>query len=99
MSRITEAARGAVCQVRIPGVCNYDPTTVTFAHYRGEGSGAGTALKPCDYIGADACSSCHDALDGRARSEFTRQDLDEFHRIGIVRTLAKNHRAGVLPEV
>lgn len=34
MSRITESARGEICQVRIPGVCTYGPETVIWSHAR-----------------------------------------------------------------
>ena len=62
MSKITQSAKGEECQVRIPGVCNYDPATVVFAHIGGGGMGT----KQPDTEGAYCCSSCHDVLDGRA---------------------------------
>jgi len=96
MSRITEAARGSPCRVRIPGYCNADPKTTVFAHYRGPGSGAGGNKKPIDLIGSDACSTCHDVLDRRTPSEYTREDLDKFHQDGMTRTLVKNHAAGLI---
>lgn len=33
-TKLTKAARGRECQVRIPGVCNGNPETTVLAHYR-----------------------------------------------------------------
>jgi hypothetical protein len=63
MSVLRESARGRECQVRIPGYCNHDNDTVVLAHM----NGGGLALKNPDLFGSFACSSCHDALDGRVR--------------------------------
>jgi len=59
--KIRDSAKGEDCQVRIAGVCNFNPETVVFAHLGGGGMGA----KVSDIHGAYCCSSCHDAVDGR----------------------------------
>ncbi len=60
--KIRNSARGQQCLVRIHGVCNGNSETVVLAHV-GRGSGMG---QKCDDIhAAYACSSCHDAIDGR----------------------------------
>lgn len=64
MSKITESARGEECLVRIPAVCNHNPETTVFAHYRLAGT-CGMGKKPKDTQGAYACSSCHDEVDRR----------------------------------
>ncbi|WPJ21824.1 YbcO [Pseudoalteromonas phage vB_Pun_Y3] len=62
--KIRNSARGQECQVRIHDVCNGNSETVILAHV-GRGSGMG---QKCDDIHATyACSSCHDAIDGRTR--------------------------------
>ncbi|HBE6753888.1 TPA: DUF1364 domain-containing protein, partial [Escherichia coli] len=64
MVDLRKAARGQMCQVRIPGYCNHNPETSVLAHYRLAGT-CGTAIKPHDMQAAIACSSCHDLIDGR----------------------------------
>ena len=59
MSKIRKSANGQECQVRIPFVCNYDPSTTVLAHLNGGGMGA----KKHDIFGAYACSKCHAHID------------------------------------
>ena len=82
----TRAARGQQCMVRIPNVCNFNPETTILAHYRLAGT-CGMGIKPHSLIGSWACSSCHDLIDGRRSSAFTREQLDLMHLEGMVRTL------------
>jgi len=85
VSLLRKMARGRDCQVRIPGVCNFDPETTVLAHYRLAGT-CGMGIKPHDLIGAWACSSCHDEIDRRTR----RIDADAAalaHLEGLIRTL------------
>lgn len=86
MSKITESAKGEQCQIRLPGICNHNPETTVFAHYRLAGT-CGTGIKPNDIQGAYACSSCHDEIDRRTRileSNFVRL----YHAEGVMRTQA-----------
>lgn len=86
MSKLTKAARGRECQVRIPGICNGNPETTVLAHYRLAGT-CGMGIKPHDLLGAWACSSCHDEIDRRTR----RIDADSAalaHLEGVIRTQA-----------
>ncbi len=72
---------GRECQVRIPGVCNFDPETVVFAHL----NGGGMALKHADIHGAYACYECHRVLDA-GHKEFSKDMILLFHLEGMVRT-------------
>lgn len=94
-TKLTKAARGRDCQVRIPTVCNHNPETVVLAHYRMAGV-CGTSMKPLDLIGAWACSDCHDALDGRKRIAADRDILRLWHLEGMVRTLDILMREGAV---
>lgn len=94
-TKLTKAARGRECQVRLPGICNHNPETVVLAHYRMAGI-CGTSLKPNDLIGAWACSACHDAIDGRVRVPIGRDGLRQFHLEGMVRTLDILVKEGVV---
>ncbi|MBK5943336.1 nuclease domain-containing protein [Halorhodospira halophila] len=61
--KLRDSARGQQCQLRLPGVCSWDPETVVLAHPP-LGNG-GMATKGSDLEGAFCCSACHDVLDGR----------------------------------
>ncbi len=63
MSKITKSAKGQDCQIRMPGVCNFDPRTTVFCH---EPDGSGMGTKWPDSEGAYGCSACHAVLDRRA---------------------------------
>lgn len=67
MSKIRQSARGKECQVRIPGVCSGDDSTVVWAHAIGHASGKGIGMKSHDILGAYACQKCHDAYDRRIK--------------------------------
>ncbi len=91
MKNLRKAARGRDCQVRIPGVCNFNPETTVLAHIR---RGGGIGMKPSDLCGVLACSSCHDMIDGRkmlpreAQNQgVVRQDVIEAVLDGLCRTL------------
>lgn len=82
---LRKEARGRECQIRIFGVCNHDPDTTVLAHYRLAGT-CGIAIKPDDVQGAWSCSACHDACDGRIKTEYSRDELRLFHAEGVMRT-------------
>lgn len=79
---ITKSSRGEDCQVRIPGVCNFDETTTIPAHK----NGGGMAMKSSDSQIAYACSKCHDVIDGRVKSDFTLDEILVMFYEGIFRT-------------
>jgi len=68
--------------VRIPYFCSHDPATVVLAHL----GGAGMGIKSPDIHGAFACSDCHDILDGRKPSGYTKEQLRLMHLDGVIRT-------------
>lgn len=82
MSKIRESARDEDCQVRLPGVCNFDPKTTVWAHPNEGGSGKGYGMKGLDALGAYACSQCHDVYDRRVPlpKGMRREDVEmAFH--------------------
>lgn len=83
---LRKAARGRECTIRVPGVCSFDPDTSVLTHYRLVGL-CGTGIKPNDYVAAIGCNRCHDAVDGRIKTEFTREELKLMHAEGVFRTL------------
>ena len=48
MSALTKLARGRACQVRLPGICNFNAETTVLAHYRLAGI-CGVGFKPVSY--------------------------------------------------
>lgn len=91
---LRDAARGRECQVRLPGVCNFNAETTVLAHARLAGL-TGAGQKAPDVCGAHACSACHDEIDRRTRvleKDFVQLAFYE----GILRTLALLVREGLL---
>ena len=77
-------AKGQPCQVRLYGICNFNPDTTVLCHLR-RGGIAGVGQKPPDLCGVWACSACHDAIDGRTSAGAKRHDSDVLD--GLCRTL------------
>lgn len=98
MSRITKSARMENCQVRIPQVCNWRPETVVLAHANGSAAGKGMWDKAPDYLGAYACSACHDLYDRRTPlpSHLTREEVDLAFADGVFRTQRILEEKGLL---
>lgn len=91
-TKITRSVKGEECQVRIPGVCNFNPETVIPAHINGGGMGT----KMPDFLIAHACCCCHAVLDGQVPSEFSREQLDLWHWEAVGRTQIILHHKGLL---
>jgi len=96
MSKITASARGQDCTVRIAGYCNSNSETVVLAHLSGIRYGHGTGKKVNDLHGAYCCSSCHDALDGRVRTNHSKDELKLWHLEGVIETQLKLIEKGLL---
>ncbi|PWI82119.1 DUF1364 domain-containing protein [Enterobacter sp. CGMCC 5087] len=92
---LRKQARGRECTVRIPGICNFNPETSVLAHYRLAGT-CGTGCKPDDLQGAISCNCCHDAIDGRAKTDFSHDELKLMHAEGVMRTLAIWRKEGFI---
>ena len=95
MSAIRKSARGENCQIRLAGYCNRNPETVVLAHYRLAGY-CGTGIKPPDYMGAYACSVCHDIVDGRVRTDLDEDEIRAAFAEGVMRTLVLLHKKGLV---
>ena len=82
MSKITESARNEDCQVRIVGICTYDPAKTIWSHSRHGSAGKGKGIKALDIAGAYACTACdaaYDQLTGVKHMTREQVDLDWFH--------------------
>ena len=61
--KLRDSAKGSDCQIRLPGICNFNPETTVPCHLNGGGAGT----KHSDLLMAYGCSSCHDEIDRRTR--------------------------------
>ena len=92
---IRMSARGEDCTFQIPGVCNHNPETTVLAHLPDESRGMGR--KAGDFCAAHACSSCHDAIDGRVNSAGWDSENSEWYmRRALVRTWRRLIQTGVI---
>ena len=84
---LRKAAQGRDCQMRIPGVCNFNAETTILAHVR-RGNSGGMGQKPPDVCGVLACSDCHDLIDHRNNmGAYTPAEIDTMILDGLCRTL------------
>lgn len=81
--KLRESARGQDCSIRIPGVCNHNPETTVLSHINGGGMGTKTS----DIHAAFCCSNCHDAVDYRVKTQYSRDEIELMHRQGVQRTV------------
>lgn len=77
---------GQPCYLRFPGVCSGDPAKVVPCHLR-RGGVAGVGQKPPPIACLPGCFECHAVLDGRAKSEYDRDELDAMALRGYVQWL------------
>lgn len=100
MSKITASARGQDCLIRVPGICNHNPETTVFCHVPGAGMGMKSVYKGPDGkevdIGSYGCSSCHDAVDGRIKTNYRKELLELWFYQGMKRTIIKLIEAGLI---
>jgi hypothetical protein len=90
-TKIRGSARGEECSLRL-GNCAGDETVI-LAHI---GRDRGMGFKCADYMGVYACSSCHDIIDGRQNSEFSRLELEAEKLRALEETLGKLVKKGLL---
>ena len=75
-------ARDKECQIRIPGVCNFDAATTGLAHLRMAGI-TGRGQKSPDILASWACSACA----AQTENGYCRNDKDKIAFLeGMVRT-------------
>lgn len=88
-------AQNKPCMIRIPGICTHDPEKTVLAHFRMLPY-CGGSLKPDDAVAAWADGPCHDAVDGRLKTDYTEDELHRFFADGVIRTVAELRGAGIL---
>lgn len=95
-SKLRTAARGQECTVQLHPYCLWGFTeTTVLAHAPSELKGMGN--KSPDWWGADACSACHDLVDGRQRvPDLTAEEIYRAHIRGVFRTLQRRIEGGLI---
>lgn len=83
-TKIRKSARGETCSLRL-GACSSDETVI-LAHI---GRNRGMGIKCADYMAVYACSNCHDIIDGRVKSEYTKDELSTEKLRALEETLGK----------
>jgi len=95
MSKITESARGKVCEMRLEG-CIPGTETVVFAHLnRDKGIGLKNKLGKFDW-GAPMCHHCHSTVDGSIRNNYDKEWLELLHLRATIRYQKKLVKEGII---
>lgn len=91
-----EAAAGQLCTLEILDVCNHHPETTVLAHLPGEHKG--TSSKVDDTNAVDACSACHQVIDGPSSGwppgEYAHREW--YLRRALARTIRNRVMRGIL---
>ena len=91
MAKIRESARGEDCSLRLTQ-CASNETTV-LAHI---GRNRGMGIKCADYFAVYACGNCHDIIDGRVESQFSKLELQAEKLRALEETQGKLIKKGLL---
>lgn len=90
-SKIRRSARGEDCSLRL-GNCSSNETVV-LCHI---GRDKGVGMKCGDHFAVYGCSNCHDIIDGRAKSDFTKDQLNTEKLRALEETQKKLIEKGLL---
>ena len=91
---LTKAARGQECTIQLYPYCNGNPETTVLAHAPSEYKGMG--IKSPDFWGADSCSTCHEIVDGRKKTDIPADEVYRCHMRGVFRTQLRRIEQGVI---
>ena len=99
MSKITESARGRVCEMRLEG-CLPGTETVVFAHLnKDSGMGmknkVGKGSSAMDW-GCPMCHHCHQIVDGVVLTNYDREWLELLHLRATIRYQKKLAKDGII---
>ena len=87
-SAITQHAKGQSCQIRLPGICSGDASTVVFCHLNDSAFGKGMGQKATDLAGFHGCYACHAYVDTGHGTKplMTDAELEKAMMVAVVRT-------------
>jgi len=99
MSKMTESARGRVCEMRLDGCVSGTETTV-FAHLN---SDSGMGLKnrvgkgsQAWEVGCPMCHHCHSTVDGQISHNYDKEWLELLHLRATIRYQKTLFKEGVI---
>ncbi len=81
---IRKSARNKQCTLQIFPYCNNNTETTVLCHLNS--SHKGMALKSPDYFAVYGCSACHDVIDGRAKTDLSKEEILKCQMRGLERT-------------
>jgi hypothetical protein len=73
MSKLRRSARGKMCALQIYPHCNNNKDTVVLCHL--SSSFSGISMKSKDFFAVYGCSSCHDVIDGRVKTQLSKEEI------------------------
>ena len=73
-NKIRQSAKGEVCALRIPGVCNGNTETTVLCHAPYSGRGG---MRNHDWWAAYGCSECHALIDGHGYHAYWHNAIHE----------------------
>jgi len=83
-SKIRKSARGKMCALQIHPYCNNNTETTVLAHL--PSMAKGMSIKSPDHIAVYSCSTCHDVIDGRMKTNLSKEELLRCQLRGLERT-------------
>ncbi len=96
MSKLRKSAKGRDCQLMIHPYCNQNPETVVLCHL--PSADKGWAIKSPDFFASFGCSSCHDVIDGRMKTDLPQLEIERCMMRGLFRTQKIWFEEGFLSE-
>jgi hypothetical protein len=99
MSKITKAARGKPCYLKLDSNCQTggNNETTVFAHLPGAGLALKNRVGGIDF-GCPACFNCHNLVDGRTQADppLERGWMKDVHREGTIDYMRLMAKEGIL---
>jgi hypothetical protein len=92
---LDDLCHGQPCYLRFPGICSGNPAKVVPCHLR-FGGVAGGSQKPPHICSLPGCFECHNVLDGRTPSNYSRTEIMAMTLTGYVQWMAKLWKNEVL---
>ena len=93
-NKFTKSARGEDCTLQMWPHCNGNTETTVLCHLPSEFKGV--ALKSPDWWAVFGCSSCHDILDGRAKSSLSEYEVLQCAMWALYRTHKRMIEKGLI---
>jgi len=97
-SAIRISARNQDCTLRFDQICNFNPETTVLCHSNHGVDGLGMGIKSSDLRACFGCSSCHDILDSRAPSWFSKDQIDHIFENAVSKTHIILKRMGLIED-